>query len=187
MNAYRIPPLVLACVVGLACATSHGRFDADASAPFAAYRSFAIIYPESPVELHPMTGDVAHSQLVERRVQAALERDLAAKGLALAPAESADLLIMFNVSTRRTMHSEPYMGGLGMGWPYGWWHDHWDVAYTHVYTEGLMIVDLIDAKTRQLVWRGWTKDPLPVSEDMSGVVDHAVGEILENYPPPAEG
>jgi hypothetical protein len=35
------------------------------------------------------------------------------------------------------------------------------------------------------VWRGWTKDPLPRSEDMSGIVDHAVHEIFENYPPPA--
>jgi hypothetical protein len=179
-----LTPVALALSIG--CATSHGRFDYDASASFAAYHGFAIVEPKLQDEALPLpSSDVARSQLVERRVRAALERELAAKGLRAVPVEAADLVVAFNVSSRRASRVEPFPDGIAVGWPRRWWHDHWDLAYTRVYTEGLLIVDLIDAKSRKLVWRGWTKDPLPESEDMSGVVDHAVREILKNYPPPA--
>jgi hypothetical protein len=179
--------VVAALALGAGCATSHGRFDHDAGADFAAYRRFAIVYPEQETSdaLPLPTGDLAQSQLVERRVAAAIARELGAKGVTVASAESADLLVAFNVSTRLASRLEPMPGGHAWGWPHGWWHDHWDLAYTRIYTEGLMILDLIDAKSRKLVWRGWTEDPLPASGDPSPVVDHAVREIFENYPPPA--
>ncbi|HEY8122323.1 MAG TPA: DUF4136 domain-containing protein [Myxococcota bacterium] len=186
MHGQRLSALAFALALGLGCASSDGLYDHDPSASFAAYHNYAIVHSEVAGQDLPLpSDDVANSQLVQRRVDAAIQRELAAKGLEPASAELADLIVAFSVSSRPAARSELYPAGGGMYWPYGWWHDHWDAVYTRVYTEGLMIVDLIDAKSRLLVWRGWTKDPLPRSEDMSGIVDHAVHEIFENYPPPA--
>lgn len=189
MSRSRISALALATALGglgLGCVTDHGHFDHDPNASFASYHNYAFVYPAPPGEegLPLPSSDVASSQLMEKRVEAAIGRELAAKGLEPAPFETADLIVAFNVSTRSATRTEFYPSGGGY-WPYGWWHAHWDTVYTRIYTEGLMIVDLIDAKSRQLVWRGWTADPLPRSEDMSGVVDHAVREIFKNYPPSA--
>jgi hypothetical protein len=183
-------PLALAAALALGCTTTHGHFDHDASVDFSAYRNYAIVLPAAPdgaAGLPLPSGDLAHSQLIDRRVQAALQRELAAKGLEPAPTtETADLIVAFNVSTRAASRPEFYPSDVGPYWPYGWWHDHWDAVYTRIYTEGLMIVDLIDAESRRLVWRGWTTDPLPSSDDVSAVVEHAVHEIFEGYPPPAQ-
>lgn len=176
---------LLVAVASLACSTTHGRVDFDRAVSFAAYRSFAIVHPPAEGEALPLpaSGDIASSQLVERRVRGALERELAAKGLVLAPQESADLLVAFNVGSRRATRSESVPDGGIHIWPHGWWRDHWDLAYTRIVSEGVLIVDLIDAKTRKLVWRGWTTDVLPPSGEIERVVDHAVHEVVENYPP----
>jgi hypothetical protein len=175
--------------LALGCATQHGRFDFDSQADFASYRNYAFIQPSPPEGATPEEGvptpsaDLVASQLNERRVQAAIERELRARGLEPAPEDSADLLVAFNLSSREASRPEFYPGGMAYGWPYGWWYDHWDAVYTRIYTEGLVIVDLVDAKSRQLVWRGWTADPLP-SQGYGNVVDHAIGQVMHNYPPP---
>ena len=180
-----ISALLASLALATSCSTTHGRFDFDRAASFAAYRSFAIVYPPVVGGDVPLPeGDVAKSQLTERRVREAIERELAAKGLAAAPEASADLLVAFNLSSRRASRLVTYPDGLIHRWPHRWWRDHWDETYTQLYTEGVLIVDLVDAKTRGLVWRGWTADPLPDSGDLTRVVDHAVGEVFENYPPP---
>jgi hypothetical protein len=168
----------------LACVTGHGHFDFDPQVSFPAYRTFAFVYPEPSGEQVPVpTGDVLDSQLIERHVRVAIERELGAKGLEVAKEDQADLLIAFNVSSRQAARTEFYPS-TGYYWPYDWWHAHWDYVYTRIYTEGLMIVDLVDAKLRKLVWRGWTADPLPSSGEYQDVVDHAVHEVMRNFPPP---
>ena len=177
--------LFASLALAASCSTTHGRFDFDRSATFAVYRSFAIVHPApAGAEVPLPEGDIAKSQLTERRVREAIERELGAKGLAPAPEASAELLVAFNLSSRRATRVVTYPDGFIHAWPRRWWRDHWDATYMQLYTEGVLIVDFVDAKTRRLVWRGWTADPLPASGDMTRVVDHAVGEVFENYPPP---
>lgn len=175
--------LLVASLFALACATD-GRFDYDAAVDFSAYKTFAVISPtEGEGELPLPTQDVVQSQLVERRARQAIERGLTEKGLAATAESEADLIVAFTVGSRRASRPESVPDGIGPHWPYGWWYDHWDRAYTRIYTEGLLIVDLIDAKTRRLVWRGWTTDPVSASTDIDRKVKHAVGTVLAGYPP----
>jgi hypothetical protein len=175
-----------ALVLALGCATDHGRFDFDPAASFAAYRTFAFAAPElGEGDRAAPSEDVARSPLTDERVRAALERALVAKGLSVAPIETANLLVAFDVSSRRATRTEVYPDGIAVRWPRRWWIEHWQRVYTEIYTEGLLVVDLIDAKTRRLAWRGWTADPLPRSGAYpERVIDHAVDQVLRNYPPP---
>lgn len=174
----------LALLVGIAlcwgCATP-AHVDFDPAAKFAAYRTFAIAPPEPAEGIPRPTLDPVKSQLIERRVQAALERGLAAKGLEAVEIAKAELLVAFSVGSQRATRVESYPSGFEH-WPYGWWHDTWDHVYVRSYTEQLLVVDLIDAQRRQLVWRGWTTDP--ISADVERTADHAVATVLAEYPPP---
>jgi hypothetical protein len=75
------------------------------------------------------------------------------------------------------------MTSYGRG-PGGYWRG--EKFETYQYTEGTLILDLIDAKKRTLIWRGWA------TSDMSGelkprkrekLVMDAVERILKSFPP----
>lgn len=186
--AARFPETLLGLCLALGCAGTPGRSDFDPAADFASFQTFAVIDPIPQEEAVPRpTQDVVKSQLIDRRVHEALEAGLAAKGLRSTGEESADVLVAFTVGSRRATRTEFYPMGGYHSWPYAWWYDHWDQAYTEIYTEGLLIVDVIDAKTHQLVWRGWTTDPLPPSANIEQTVDHAVSTVLAEYPPQGPG
>lgn len=54
------------------------------------------------------------------------------------------------------------------------------------YTEGTLILDLVDAQTEQLVWRGYATDTLeqnPSPEKVESRLDEAFHRMLSNYPP----
>jgi hypothetical protein len=74
--------------------------------------------------------------------------------------------------------------GFGFG-PWGWgWGGPGAVIYT--YLQGTLIVDLYDAKTRKMVWRGVATDT--VSDKTSTNTEHidkAVGKMFDKYPPDA--
>ena len=51
---------------------------------------------------------------------------------------------------------------------------------------GTLVVDVYDARTGELVWRGWAQDALahaPEPEHMSEFIDETVGKIMQTFPP----
>ena len=49
------------------------------------------------------------------------------------------------------------------------------------YTEGTFVVDVIDADSKQIVWRGWSETPVdPMDLDTS--IDNYVDNIFDEYP-----
>jgi hypothetical protein len=53
-------------------------------------------------------------------------------------------------------------------------------------TVGTIVLDVIDARTDELVWRGWAEGALfeaPRSDQLAQYADEVVGKILEGFPP----
>jgi hypothetical protein len=54
------------------------------------------------------------------------------------------------------------------------------------YDEGTIVVDVIDARTNALVWRGWAQDSVTGIADhpgrMADYVDAAMRKIMERFP-----
>lgn len=138
-----------------ACATrivsSHVALGAD----FAQYHT----YTWGPVDALP-TGDARldNNEFFRDYFQGAVEKALAARHLVLTSHEP-DLLIHThtNVTRRVEMGAAPreYQGCLG---------DRCAPAITD-YEMGTLMIDVIDARTNTLVWRGWARD------NLSGVID----------------
>ena len=52
--------------------------------------------------------------------------------------------------------------------------------------EGTLIIDLVDAKAKEMVWRGMASKALassPSAEKMDENVKKVVAKVFENYPP----
>jgi hypothetical protein len=59
-------------------------------------------------------------------------------------------------------------------------------TYTYYYEEGTLILDIVDVKEHQLVWRGTAKavvDENATPEQRQARIDQAVSMILDKYPP----
>jgi hypothetical protein len=75
-------------------------------------------------------------------------------------------------------------GGSGWGWR-GWGGVGFgdSTTTTETYRVGTLVVDLFDAKTKQLVWRGSASDTL---SDKSGknikALDKSVEKLFEHFP-----
>jgi hypothetical protein len=81
--------------------------------------------------------------------------------------------------------SGPMYGGYGYGWGGGWGTTTTDVRVRNILV-GTLAVDLIDAKKKQVAWRGLgTKEinPNAKPEKREENINKAVQKIFKNYPP----
>lgn len=88
---------------------------------------------------------LAQDSLNNGRIRHALESKLMAAGYGMEEMDGPDFVVVYYVSSRNKFSVQDY------GAPR--WFGRRDVRVDE-YTEGTLTVDLIDAKTRQLVWRG---------------------------------
>jgi hypothetical protein len=125
------------------------------------------------------------SPLTVGRIQAAIERELAAKSFEWVPRrEDADFAVSFTVGARDTINVDDYP-------PYyrGDWN--WTTPYhgPHVavgaYTEGTLAIDVFDNATREPIWHGWARKTIAGADvdDPEAAINAAVAAILEDFPP----
>lgn len=141
-----------------------------------------------------VAGSLADNDLVEARVRRAVDDQLKARGLAPAGSvEQADLLVTYYIGQEDKLDVRSFRSNFGYYpcWhcygPYGgagWGYDN-DVWVTE-YTEGTLVIDIIDAETRKLVWHGIAERRLPVFTDphqRDAYVRETVTAILARFPP----
>ena len=84
------------------------------------------------------------------------------------------------------MSVNQFNAGWGYGWGYGWnpymmYGGHTTVSSS---TEGILYIDLIDAKKKELIWQGEGTGTLSKNMDRKDeIVNNIVTQILAQYPP----
>ncbi len=76
-----------------------------------------------------------------------------------------------------------YRGGWGWG---GWgWGGGWSGGRSSMetYTEGTIVVDVLDTKTRTLVWRGIAENAFRKPNPDDEKVAKVIGKVMLNFPP----
>lgn len=137
-----------------ACASGpQVKSDYDRSADFAAYRTFAFMEPLG-------TDRAGYTTLLTQRLKTLSRLQMEQRGYVY-DAESPDLLLNFLAqSQQKTEYVPPPPMPWGPNY-YGYrmgWYDPW-VGYGFgpdviQYTQGVLSIDLIDARKKQLVWEG---------------------------------
>jgi hypothetical protein len=160
-----------------ACSTVTTTTDFDPSAPFNKYRTYTLMQPNEEPPLSP-SSEIAYRD--------ALQSNLAARGLREV-ADNADLHVLRHVSTEEklfTYQTTNFGYGYGYGYgPYGAWGGY-PGGYTNVseYTEGTLIIDFVDAKTRKLVFRGIGKGTMGDPQTNAQHIREAIQKIMLAFP-----
>jgi hypothetical protein len=144
----------------------------------------------------------AHGQTLsptsDAALRDALRTELAARGITESTTGKGDLAIVRHVFTTDKVSVQQYTdwgygygGGYGGGWPYGYGsYGMWAGAprtYTDVsnYTEGTMILDVVDTRTNKLVFRGTGTAIVGGPESNAGKIREAVKKMVAALPSPA--
>lgn len=141
----------------------------DPAAIFAKYHTFAIREGQFNSRNPRLSGE-----LVKKRIEADIQRDLTARGLSMAPGGPADLNVRYTFGAAREMKAEAY--------PAGW--RGWGTRVVRVpYAEGTLVIDLRDAATHSLVWRAMASVEKSDALKVEGKIDDMVRKSLKKYPP----
>jgi len=144
-------------------------YDFDRTANFASFRSYAWT-----------RGTELADGLNHRRIVWAIDTQLAAKGMRTAPAAEADLLVAYHASFDRNLE----ISAFGYGW--GPVMRRSGTARAQEITVGTIAVDIVDARTRTIVWRGTASDdidPNAKPEKREKNINRAAEKLFKNYPP----
>jgi len=173
----------IALALWAGCSTVQVQTDWNPSTDFSKLHSYAWL-TERPLQ----TGDPRFDNpLVDQRIRSATAETLATKGFAPAPQASADFLMAYLITSQQktdvnTVYESYGYGMRGFGGP------GYARTYVTQYELGTLILDVLDPKTKTLVWRGSGSAVLSETrtpEERDKRVRAAVQEILAKFPPPA--
>jgi hypothetical protein len=126
------------------------------------------------------TGDprLDNNPFFAKRVRSEVERHLSLKGFEKTASGAPDLLIHYYASVTQRIDMK------GLDLPYEFCEE--EDCGPYVYEEGTLVIDLVDARSNRLVWRGWAENVMDGAIDdqawMEMKVDDAVRRILARLP-----
>jgi hypothetical protein len=175
-----LPVLLLAA----GCSSISVSHDWDKDAPYETYRSFDWLPAASTTKSAQTTdaqGALQSSDLLDKRIKSAVDEELTLKGLSKT-SNSPDLYVTYHTGVEDKINVTDW--GYTYSYDYWGWQDRRMDVYQ--YEQGTLVVDLIDAKTKELVWRGWATKTLetnPSPDKIQSTIQSAVYKILAEYPP----
>ena len=176
----RIGRLILLATTGLAlagCATMNVSSHVREGVEFTQYRT----YDWGPADALP-TGDARldRDPFFLDHMEGAVERGLAIRGIARVSEGTPDLLVHYHASIAHRIDINR------IDQERGYCYDD-DCRVRTVEAEaGTLVIDVIDARTNRLVWRGWARhsvaDMLRDRDRMEERINEAVTRMLDQLP-----
>lgn len=172
-NSIILPLFMLLIMVS--CTTIRVNADYDSKANFGSYKTFA--FDKNGVDRAQI------SELDKKRILRAIDAELTNKGMT--KSENPDLLV--SIVTKEKERINATQMNMGWGFGYGWGRgSYWGGGNNFVTTntEGTLYIDLIDAKTKDLVWEGEGIGTLTEDRRQKETqINEFVTKILSQYPP----
>jgi len=172
----KLLPIALIAMVITSCSSVRVAADYDRDVDFNQYKTFAFF--KSGIDKAEI------SDLDKKRILRAIEAELLAKGYT--KSENPDMLI--SIFTKSTQRVDVYNNSWGFG-AWGWGRPGWGWGWNmqpnvSTRTQGVLFVDLIDAKKKELVWQGQGTGYLSSNVNKKEErIKEFVAKIMEKYPP----
>jgi len=150
----------------------HVKTDYDRTADFSQYKTYSWekVQTQDPLWIE--------------RIKGAVNGELASKGLSeVASGGDVSVVAVEMTKTQRSLNT--FYNGLGGGWRFG---GGFGEATTTVdtYKVGTLVVDLFDAKTKKLIWRGSASGTLSDKSDKNiKSLNNGVQKMFDHFPPKA--
>ena len=181
-----VPRIVLLslCLLLVTCRNEgpEVRYNFDKNSDFSKFRTYTWV---------PLQNDPKIDRLRGEQIKAAVDAEIAKKGLVKTEADTADLYIGYQAAIEKETQFTSYKTdwGLGPGWSGGNLHGAVGGVTTGqmstIYT-GQLALDMYDRKNHWLVWRGVANKTIDIDASQTKQqknLERAVVTLLKNYPP----
>jgi hypothetical protein len=114
------------------------------------------------------------TSLTHERIRSAVDHELTVKKFERVENPSADFWVRHYAAIGQRIESDS-------GYDYGWYGQD-----LRVYDEGTIIVDVISAKDKRLIWRGTARgaiDPGLTPDEREKKIQDVVHDIMKDFPP----
>ena len=177
--------LVLLMFGALGVLAQDVRYDFDKNKDFSKYKTYKWV---------PIKGADQPDDLTGQKLTAAVNAELATKGLTMTDSDTADLYVGYQtaIGSEKQFTSYNTGWGYGPGWGGGWYGYGGGMSTSTTYGStstvyvGQLDLSMYDPAAKQLVWRGTatkTLDPKAKPEKKEKNIAKAVKKLLKNYPP----
>jgi hypothetical protein len=170
---------VVAAALALSgCATMNVSSHVERGLDFTGYHT----YSWGPADALP-TGDprLDKDPFFQDHMQGAVEKALGTKGFTLVTSGSPDLLFHYHANVTQRLEVNGLDERRGYCTPEGC------PGGVEAYEAGTIVVDIVDARTNRVIWRGWAQDRLSHFMDnrdrMAREIDEAVIQMMKQLPP----
>ena len=128
---------------------------------------------------------------LDQQVKAAVESGLVKEGMKPATG-TPDVYLSYDVALETNTASTDGTIGPDFGYGYSYWYgyrfnyaaaDFPGYRTIDSFSPGTIIVDIIDASTNTLVWRGWAETAITPATSDANRINRIVASIMAQYPP----
>jgi len=189
MTTVRVFNICLAVAMGLllgSCAVTDMSHDVD----FNQYKTFGFSTAEVNV-----SNPAYKSGLISSKIKKDIKSEFERHGLRYTR-KDPDLLVSYGTFTQEKEQMSanygayPFMfpGMYYRGFPYAWGYPYMPYGMygpggrMYYYTEGTLIIDIEDAKTKEHIWRGLVKGNVSDVKALQKSIDKGVKAIMKKYP-----
>jgi hypothetical protein len=182
-------------ITGLSACAPKVNVEQRANVNFNRYRTYD--FADTEVKTSGDRNPLLRSPITQDRIKQAITGELGKRGLRQVE-NNPDFLVTthtFVEQAERTVYNTqpaagfayPYsVGYRGRFLPvnYGAWYgpSYYSQPRTEQYREGTLVIDFIDARTNNLVWRGSMADPVDDPGRLGSEFSKAAKEILDKFP-----
>jgi hypothetical protein len=127
------------------------------------------------------------NDLSERRVLTEIDEEITGKGWKKVT-DNPNVLVVLHGATQTKRNASTFYSGMG-GYGYRGWGGMGGTASTVVneYSVGMLVVDMFDARTKNLVFRGTAEDEISDNpEKNKSRLEKASTKLFKNFPPAAK-
>jgi Domain of unknown function (DUF4136) len=173
--------IIAAAALATSALAQDVRYNFDAQADFTKYKTYKWV---------DIKGAQKPDEIMDKQIVAALDSELAKKGLSKVSTDTADLYIGYQTAIGQEKQINTYdtggAWGYGPGWRGGYGTGGMSTSTTSTILIGSLDLDMYDSAKKDLVWRGTaskTLDPKAKPEKRQKNLQKGVEKLLKNYPP----
>lgn len=168
--------MVIVIALSVSCSSITTQYDYERGEDFSRFKTFSFL---------PVPPELGQNQLVVKRIGDAIVKNLATKGLKETD-NNPDLNIAVYTKVKDKVSVTSYGYGYAPYYTWGYWGPVRGGVDVRQYEEGTLIIDMVDAQAKEMVWRGMASKALPSAptpEKIDKIIDNVVAKIFEKYPP----
>ena len=175
-----------ALIIGmsLGCSTLQVSQDYDPQTDFSLLRTFAW-----QNDTQPKYDDIRlNNSLMDARIRSAVEQSLISAGFKKTSRQAAEFLMAYDLAIQKQIESQP-QSGVGFGFGFGGPHGGILISSgsdVRSYDEGLLQIDVLEAGSGRLLWRGKASDRFVQHADPeknAQAINETVTKVMAQFPP----